>query len=219
MRKDVQPRFMPDWDEIFREQGRVFSEPHPDMKRLVEAFKEAGVRRVMDLGCGTGRHTVYLTRLGFEVHALDSSSSALAQTENWLREEGLTAKLTIQRMEDGLPYPTDFFDAVISIQVIHHNRTAQVLETIAEIGRVLRPGGVVFVTVAVLTMGPVSEDLDWCLHEVEPRTFIPDRGPEAGIPHHYFTEKELRSAFDGYDVKEVYIDDTGHRCLLGIRCT
>ncbi|TFF92171.1 class I SAM-dependent methyltransferase [Candidatus Thorarchaeota archaeon] len=218
MHRNVQPLFMPEWDDIFREQGRVFDDPHPYMERLVRLFEENGVRRVLDLGCGTGRHTVYMAKLGFEVYALDSSANAVTQTQEWLNEEELAAEMTTHRMETGLPYPEDFFDAVISIQVIHHNMVAQVLDTISEIGRVLKPSGIVFVTVPVLTIGPVPSDKDWRLREVEPRTFVPDRGPEAGLPHHYFAEEELLEAFqEEYDIEEVFIDETRHRCLLGTR--
>jgi SAM-dependent methyltransferase len=208
---------MPEWDEIFRSQGRVFRSPHPYIGRLVEVFRENGVWRVLDLGCGTGRHTIHLARSGFEMYALDSSANALTQTEQWLQEEGLTAETTLQRMEAGLPYPDDFFDAVLSVQVIHHNMLPQILETIAEIDRVLRPGGVIFVSVPVLRDGPVPAEVDWHLRPVEPRTFIPERGPEAGIPHHYFTEDELRKVFGGYRNIEISIDEIGHRCFLAIR--
>lgn len=213
----VQLNIMPEWDEIFREQGRIFSDPHPYMERIVGIFKKNNVRKVLDLGCGTGRHTVHLAKSGFDVHALDSSPNALAQTEKWLREEGLTARINNKRMEDGLPYPADFFDAVLSVQAIHHNMTAQVLGTINEIGRVLKLGGIVFITVPVLTMGPVPDEMDWHLHQVEPGTYVPERGPEAGVLHHYFTEEELRNAFDGYRIEEFFIDETNHRCLLGTR--
>jgi SAM-dependent methyltransferase len=208
---------MPEWDEIFRSQGRVFRSPHPYIDRLIEVFHQNGVRRVLDLGCGTGRHTIYLARAGFETHALDSSANALAQTEMWLEEEGLKAETVRRRMEEGLPFPDDFFDAVLSVQVIHHNLLAQILETIAEIGRVLRQGGVIFVSVPILRDGPVPAEVDWQLRPVEPRTLVPERGPEAGIPHHYFTEEELRETFSGYTNIEIFIDETGHRCFLALR--
>ena len=195
----------------------MFIDPHPDMARIVEILRRHNVRKVLDLGCGTGRHIVYLTKRGFQVYALDSSAVALSHAESWLKDEGLTASLTRGRMEEDLPYSDEFFDAVVSVQVIHHNLIESVLRTIGEITRVLKPGGVVFVTVPILTVGPIQKEMDWQLQEVEPRTFIPGRGPEAGIPHHYFTEESLKAAFSEYNVQELYVDDTNHRCLLGIK--
>ncbi len=50
---------MPDWDDIFAEKGKTFIKPHPDMERLANLFSEKGVRRILDLGCGTGRHLLF----------------------------------------------------------------------------------------------------------------------------------------------------------------
>ena len=77
---------MSEWDQIFTEKGKVFTEPHPDIERIIKFFKEKGVRRVLDLGCGTGRHLIYLSKKGFEVFGLDASPKALEISEKWLYE-------------------------------------------------------------------------------------------------------------------------------------
>ncbi|MHA1769887.1 MAG: class I SAM-dependent methyltransferase [Candidatus Thorarchaeota archaeon] len=208
---------MPDWDEIFRTQGHLFREPHSEMPRLLSLFKKNNVRRVLDLGCGTGRHLVYFAGQGIEMYGTDSSLSALALAKEWIDEEGLSANVSEHRMEHDFPFDNGFFDAVISIQVIHHNLMREIRHTIREIHRVLRVGGLVFVSVPVLQTGPIPREIDWHLEEVEDRTYVPQRGPESGIPHHYFTEQSLRSAFLAFDILDVFIDDTGHRCLIGMK--
>jgi ubiquinone/menaquinone biosynthesis C-methylase UbiE len=208
---------MPDWEKIFEEKGYVFVDPHSDIPRLATIFHREGVRRILDLGCGTGRHIVYLSREGFELSGFDSSKTALELLAKWLKEEGLAAEYCLSRMEESFPYPDNYFDAVISIQVIHHNLMDDILATIQEITRVLKIGGYLFITVPILTDKPVDPDADWGLKQVEERTFIPKSGPESGIPHHYFTEEELRLVFENFEILEMYIDDTDHRCLLGVR--
>ena len=64
---------MPDWDDVFAKKGKYFTTPHPDMERLANLFDEKGVRRILDLGCGTGRHLLFLLKKGFEVYGLDGS--------------------------------------------------------------------------------------------------------------------------------------------------
>ncbi len=206
---------MPTWDKIFREHGYFFLDPHPEMSRLAVLFRGHGVKRVLDLGCGTGRHLVYLSRLGFQMDGIDSSSHALALSNRRLDEEGLSASLREHLMEQPFPYPDESFDALISIQVIHHNLLKDIVFTVSEIERVLKPGAFVFITVPTLGPKPENPEEDWQLRQVEDGTYIPMCGPESGIPHHYFTENELREVFSSFEILEVFIDSTDHRCLLG----
>ena len=64
---------MPDWDTIFEEKGRVFTNPHQSMDEIAKLFENAGVMRVLDIGCGTGRHLVYLAKQGFNMFGFDVS--------------------------------------------------------------------------------------------------------------------------------------------------
>jgi SAM-dependent methyltransferase len=208
---------MPSWDKIFKDKGYYFLDPHPDMAQLAKLFKIHGVHRILDLGCGTGRHLVYLSRMGFQMDGFDSSSQAIALSRKWLDEEGLTATIREHLMERSFPYSDASFDALISVQVIHHNLVKDILFTIAEIERVLKPGGYIFITVPVLGSKSVNSKEDWQLHQVENGTYIPQSGPESGVPHHYFTEDELCEVLSGFEPLEIYIDYTDHRCFLGIK--
>lgn len=58
--------------------GRLFLKPHSDMTRLEAIFQEHEVRRVLDLGCGSGRHPVYLSRKESDTYGIDSSSTAIS---------------------------------------------------------------------------------------------------------------------------------------------
>jgi SAM-dependent methyltransferase len=137
---------MPDWNEIFSEKGKVFTELHPEIERVADLLEKKGSKRVLDLGCGTGRHLIYLSKKGFEVYGLDASPKALEIAEKWLSEENEKAELQLHRMEHEFPYDNDFFDAIISIQVIHHNLIEDIIYTVSEIERILKPSGVIYIT-------------------------------------------------------------------------
>ncbi len=104
------------WDKIFREKGKVFAKPQKDIPKIVRLLKQKGVKRVLDLGCGSGRHLVYLAKEGFEVYGIDIAKYGIKIAKNWLREKGLKANLKIGNIYQKLPYSNDFFDAIISTQ-------------------------------------------------------------------------------------------------------
>ncbi len=64
-----------------------------------------------------------------------------------LKREGVDAHLKIWDMFRSFSYNDDFFDAVISIQVIHHSTSSQVKKVIEEIERVLKYDDLIFITV------------------------------------------------------------------------
>ena len=144
------------WDTIFKEKGKFFEEPHRDMVGFVRLLKKSKMKRILDLGCGSGRHTVYLAEKGFKVYGTDISETALAMTEKWLKSENLSAELLIHDLSSKLPFVDDFFDAVISVQVIHHARIGTIRKVIKEIERDLKPRGLIFVTVPIYK-GPITD--------------------------------------------------------------
>jgi RimJ/RimL family protein N-acetyltransferase/ubiquinone/menaquinone biosynthesis C-methylase UbiE len=199
------------WDKIFTTDGRVFEKAYERITEVVALLH----RQVLDLGCGSGRHLVYLGGQGFEVYGSDIAPKGLSMTRQWMGEQGLQARLLLADMRQTLPFPEGALDGLVSTQVIHHALRATVLGTIAEIHRVLRVGGVVFVTVP-LRSPPRLEDVP--KEQIEPGTFVPLSGDEAGLPHHMFTEESLRKAFEqaGFEINELSM--WGHHLgLLGIK--
>lgn len=68
------------WEKIFKERGKIFIKPHEDMPAIVQALKDQGAKKILDLGSGSGRHVVYLTQNSFSLYGLDNSSSGLDMT-------------------------------------------------------------------------------------------------------------------------------------------
>jgi SAM-dependent methyltransferase len=199
------------WDEIFRQQGRVFTEPHPAMPGIARLLKGRGASTILDLGSGTGRHVVTLARHGFAVSGIDASPEGIRSTRQWLAEEGLEAELHLGSMTERLPYGDATFDAVLSVQVIHHAELATIRKVVQEVRRVLKGGGFLFVTV------PKLRNQGARFEQVEPNTFIPLDGPERGLPHHYFTPAELRAVFGDFDIIGVHLDTVHHYCLSAFK--
>jgi cyclopropane fatty-acyl-phospholipid synthase-like methyltransferase len=195
------------WDEIFRK-GDFWKDPHPEIGQMLALFDRQLVRRVLDLGSGAGRHLVTLAENGYEVYGLDCSVSGHSLALKTLAERGLWAHLTLHDMQQ-LPYEDNFFDAVISIQVIHHNTLSGITQTIVQITRVLKAGGLIWITLPASKNEPSKRQ-----EEIEPGTFVPFDGPEKGLPHHYFRKDELAGLFPGFRFLDLHVDQINHFSLV-----
>lgn len=197
------------WNDVFKERGRVFHDPHPDVVQLADDLQPADGKRILDLGSGSGRHVIHLAKAGFTVHGLDNAQHGIDMTQQWLADEKLEAELHPGDMTERLPFDDDFFDAMISIQVIHHARLETIEATIAEVARVLKPNGAILITV------PLTGHEGTNYKEIAPNTFVPLDGIEKGLPHYYFDEVQLRKSFAQFDIHKLYVDAVAHYSLRG----
>jgi len=190
------------WEIIYRKDGRVFPEPFPRFPEVVELFIEYGCNEILDLGCGSGRHCVHLAKEKFKVTGLDISSTGLGLTQEWLRAEGLESRIVQSDFRHPLPFRDGSFSGVFSTQVIHHARIDAVRLAIREIHRLLSSSGVAYISVA-------ARKDDGEFMEVEPGTFVPQTGSEAGLPHHIFSEEALRAEFHAFTVIDISLRAKG----------
>jgi SAM-dependent methyltransferase len=202
------------WDSIFRRRGRVFTGHHPQLPQAVKLFKRRGARRVLDLGCGTGRHVVYLARHGFEVHGFDISSKAVQMAKQWLEDEKLVAEVRTADMVKRFPYRDRFFDVIVSTNVINHNKIASIRKTIQQMGRVLKPRGFVFITLPSHLPTRMSVKTPTLYKHVEPNTFLPMDGEEKGVLHHIFQADEIQREFKRFRILSIRKDRYDHWCVL-----
>lgn len=189
---------MPEWDELFKEEQYRWEEPHELVVSFAADLKQRGAQRVLDLGCGAGRHVVYLARAGFDVCGTDVSPRGLEYTRAWLDREGLRAELQLSDMTV-IPYPNEYFDAIVSTYVIHHNTLDNIRRCVAEMYRTLAPGGRALLIVQSKRGYSYGRG-----QPLEPDTFLRDEGADAGVPHHYFDEQGLRELFAQFTIVELF---------------
>jgi SAM-dependent methyltransferase len=179
-----------------------------EMPAIAKRFKSHGVRSVLDHGCGSGRHVLFLARQGFEVVGLDIAPTGLYALLPKLTAEELVSHTALGDIFQ-LPFEDDSFDAIISVRVIHHNRVALILKTVGEMRRVLKPHGLIWITVPV-PKGHGAKDGK----EIEPGTWVPTGGIEKGLPHHLFTEDELQKLFQHFSILELHKFSMSHFSVL-----
>jgi SAM-dependent methyltransferase len=135
-----------------------------------------GAARILDAGCGTGNNLRHLSRYGRAV-GVDLSDDAL----QFCRTRGVAAaKASLLR----LPFADASFDCVTSFDVLYHRWITDDRAAVAELARVLRPGGVLLVRV------PALRAL-WGAHD------------EAVHSRHRYTRGEVRALLAGAGLRVV----------------
>ena len=123
--------------------------------------------RVLDLGCGFGRHTFALVRRGVDVVALDAGRDEVEGTSAMLGamalereyDPAVVTTAALQGDAHHLPFPNSTFDQVLCSEVLEH--IPDDVAVLAEMVRVLRPGGTLVVTVPRYA----PERINWWLSE------------------------------------------------------
>lgn len=184
------------WDAVWQDAaGReAWLTVEPDIAAVVPLLKERGARRTLDLGCGVGRHVRLFASEGFESHGLDGSESGIAFTRSAAEQDGLTVDLRVGRMT-ALPYADDFFDYVLSFNVIYHGDRTVVAKAVSEIRRVLKPDGLFQGTMLSKRNGHYGKGT-----EVAPDTFVLDGVDDKDHPHFYCNAAELVTLFEGFEL-------------------
>ena len=204
------------WNEIYEgdtERLECTLQIDENMPPITELFKENHVKRVLDLGCGAGRHTVYLAQQGFDTSGIDISGEGIKKAKQRLAERGLAANFTVGSMTEKLPYKDNFFDAMISTRTIHHAKIEIIRKIIKDIERVLKPHGLIFITVPKKRWRkPFSH-----YKEIATRTYLRTEGKEAGVAHYYFNKELLRSEFRNFEIYNIWVDKNDGYCILGWR--
>jgi ubiquinone/menaquinone biosynthesis C-methylase UbiE len=202
------------WDEIYKkgvERVECTLEVDEQIPWIAELFEKHHVKKILDLGCGAGRHTIYLSQKGFDVYGIDISGEGIKKAHQQLAKKHLHANLIVGSVYNPLPYPDDSFDAIVSTRTLYHAKIEEIRKAIKEIERVLKPHGLVFITVRRSNLKKKH------LHskEIAPRTYVPMGGKEKGAIHYIFNKNLLRREFKNFKIYEIWVDSKNYYCLLG----
>jgi len=110
--------------------------------RLIAQAAICPGQRVLDVGCGTATLALMVKRQQPDatIVGLDADDRILSLAAAKVRAAGLDIALD-RHGSDALPYPDATFDKALSSLMLHHLTRAKKRATLAEICRVLRPGG------------------------------------------------------------------------------
>jgi SAM-dependent methyltransferase len=100
--------------------------------------------RVLDLGFGGAHHLIFLAMEGFNYYGIDGAQESLAIANQRLGDLGYSSDNLVVGPFDSLPYEEGFFDCIIDRGSLLCNRRKDITSLLAEVKRVLKPGGWLF---------------------------------------------------------------------------
>jgi ubiquinone/menaquinone biosynthesis C-methylase UbiE len=141
-RREVRQTF----EAIAEEFDTTRTRPWPEVTEFVARVPPSA--RVLDLGCGNGRHAVLLAEAGHDVVGLDFAPALLRLARERARKAGVAGRVAfVQGDLLALPFPNALFPAAILVAAVHHLPTeGERRRALREMRRCLRPDGRALVT-------------------------------------------------------------------------
>jgi SAM-dependent methyltransferase len=184
------------WDSLHAQERFRPVYPNENVVRFLAARAGEGgtTRRALDIGVGAGRHSLLLSRFGYEVDGVDVSAQGLRHAQDMITRDGGQARMHTASM-DALPFAEATFDIAVSFGVFYYGTADDGRAAIGELHRVLKPGGEAFVVVR-------STDDYRCGKgdQIGANTYrltIADTN-ETGTVQHFLAQDDVPDAYSGF---------------------
>ncbi len=105
-------------------------------------LRKIRARRILEIGCGGGRHVYFFRLMGLEVVGMDVAASAIDFTRRRLEKDRLIQGVELQVADaTEIPYPDNSFDGILAWRFLHVLSRNDAQKCMDEIFRLIRPGG------------------------------------------------------------------------------
>ena len=173
-------------------------EPSLPAKKSLELFKESKISKIVELGAGLGRDTIFFAKNSIHVTAVDYSSSGLKVINDKAQKQSLSNLISTKLFDvrKKLPFEDNSIEACFSHMLYCMALTTEELKYLNnEICRVLKPNGINIYTVRHTKDGDYKNGI----HRGE------DLYENDGFIVHFFSKDKINSLLEGY--QNIKIED------------
>jgi SAM-dependent methyltransferase len=197
MAKEVLNAQRQHWEESFSQRPEMFgAQPSFSARKAAATFQKEGRSKLLELGAGQGRDTIFFAQSGFEIQALDYCESGIEAITRKAGQLGLSQSVAARRhdIREPLPFDAATFDGCYSHMLYCMALTTPELALLSkEISRVLKPGGLNVYTVR---------------HTGDPHCGMGvHRGEEmyevGGFIVHFFSKQKVEDLAKGYEIVSI----------------
>lgn len=126
--------------EILSKDDEYWNTPDFMIHYLSYRWKNMGFSTFLDLGCGLGRHSIYMGENGFNVYAFDNSNYVVDIVKEKAFEKNLDIKLCVGDISN-MPYESESIDCMAAFGVLSNSDKEGMVKILKEMHRVLKNGG------------------------------------------------------------------------------
>ena len=186
------------WEKNFSNKPEMFGlEPSLSAKKALKLFQEKKIDKIIEIGAGLGRDTIFFAKNSIHTTALDYSSSGIKIINQKTNKENLSNYVSTKLFDvrEKLPFEDNSIEACYSHMLYCMALTTNDLEKLNnEIQRILKPSGINVYTARHTNDG----DFQRGIHLGE------DLYENDGFIVHYFSEEKVNSLLKGF--KNISID-------------
>ena len=198
MDKEILNQQSQHWESNFSSKPEMFGlDPSIPAKKSLKLFQNQNISKIIELGAGLGRDTIYFAKNSIHVVALDYSQSGIEAINQKAKKNSLSNFITTNFFDvrKKLPFEDNSVEACYSHMLYCMALTTSELENLNnEIYRVLKPNGINIYTVRHTKDGDYKNGI----HRGE------DLYEKDGFIVHFFSEKKVKSLLKGF--KNISID-------------
>ena len=191
-----------DWDIV--KEREYWNDPSDESYYYAEKWKREGRKRILDLGCGLGRHSLLFARYGFHVTAIDTSQSAIDHLSGYCSDHNIDIRCDVGDMHS-LPYEDGDFDCIFAYLSVSHTDSKGIHRILSEMQRVLVPEGSLFFTLCSKDTWSFTQS---CYPRIDDNSIVKTDGPEKGLPHFYVDQDDIKKLMKDFQLVRIrHVDD------------